>query len=135
MRRLVLALTVAALCDCSRSRIGPAPEASASASLSPALRDAALPPATASATLPPPAPCAPASGYRGEVLGVPVLARLGLDGARLHGRYLYERIGKDIALEGTAQPSGAVHLVEGALKSPTGTFDGACDASGSITGT
>jgi hypothetical protein len=64
-----------------------------------------------------------------------VFARLGLDGARLHGRYLYERIGKDIALEGTAQTSGAVHFVEGALKSPTGTFDGACDASESITGT
>jgi hypothetical protein len=64
-----------------------------------------------------------------------VFARLGVDGARLHGRYFYEQVGVDIALDGSVTPAGAVHLVEGNPRAPTGVFDGTCRPSGAIDGT
>jgi hypothetical protein len=78
--------------------------------------------------------CTIASGYRGQVLGVNVFARLGLDGARLHGRYFYERVGVDIALEGSVAPDGTMHFIEGDPKASSGRFRGACDATGAISG-
>ena len=68
-----------------------------------------------------------AAGYRGVVLGLPVFARLAVDGSRVHGRYFYERTGIDLPLHGSLAPDGAVHLVEGSAATPTGSFDGHCE--------
>jgi len=85
--------------------------------------------------LPDPAACWIAAGYRGAVLGLPVFVRLARDGARLHGRYFYERTGIDIALDGALSDDGTLHLVEGPASSPTGRFDGACEpGSGAFAG-
>ena len=73
---------------------------------------------------------------RGAWRDNPVFARLGLNGARLHGRYFYERIGVDIALEGSLAPDGALSLVEGPSGAPSGRFEGHCDAAtGDLAGT
>jgi hypothetical protein len=82
-----------------------------------------------------PTACWVAAGYRGAVLGLPVFVRLARDGARLHGRYFYERTGIDIALDGALSEDGTLHLVEGPASSPTGRFDGLCEpASGAFAG-
>src|SRR5580692_1613898 len=60
-----------------------------------------------------PVNCSLATGYRGSVSGLPVFARLASEGARLHGRYFYERTGSDISLEGSLSDQGDLHLVEG----------------------
>ncbi len=103
----------------------------ASASPSPAPPPALAEPAASRET---PA-CWLAAGYRGAVLGLPVFVRLAHDGTRLHGRYFYERMGIDIALEGALSEDGSLHLVEGPASSPTGRFDGSCEpASGAFAG-
>jgi hypothetical protein len=81
--------------------------------------------------------CEPATaGYHGVVLGQPVYARLEREGTRLRGRYFYEKIGVDIALEGSVSPGLSVSLKEGAPDSPSGRFEGVCyPSSGSLTGT
>jgi hypothetical protein len=77
-----------------------------------------------------------ASGYRGFVLQQPVYARLAREGGRLYGRYFYERIGVDIALEGLASAGVSIALTEGRSDAPTGRFEGVCDpTSGAIHGT
>ncbi len=80
--------------------------------------------------------CETASGYRGLVLGQPIYARLAQDGSRLYGRYFYEKVGVDIALNGSASADLSVVLTEGRPDAPTGRFAGACDPkSGAIQGT
>ena len=75
------------------------------------------------------------AGFRGSVFGLPVLARLTREGSRVRGRYFYEKIGVDIALAGTLSPDGTLRLAEGPTESPSGRFEGACNAAtGALTG-
>lgn len=67
--------------------------------------------------------CFTASGYRGKVLDVPVFARVEESRGQLRGRYFYERIGVDIALEGRVAEGGKIELRE-----KDGAFTGTCDA-------
>jgi hypothetical protein len=82
------------------------------------------------------ASCGTATGYRGSVMRQPVYARLARDGTRLHGRYFYEKVGVDIALEGSTSADFSIALTEGRPNASTGRFDGTCDPkSGAIRGT
>jgi hypothetical protein len=82
------------------------------------------------------AACWLAAGYRGAVLGLPVFARVAVDGTHLHGRYFYESKGLDIPVEGTLSADGVMHLTEGDPAAPSGRFEGACEPStGAFAGT
>jgi hypothetical protein len=85
---------------------------------------ATSPPApSSSAPSLPTVPCWTANGYRGEVVGQPVFARVALTGKQLRGRYFYERVGTDIGLHGTLSEAGDFSLSEG----PSGRFEGRCE--------
>jgi hypothetical protein len=62
-----------------------------------------------------------------------VLARIRVEGDRVHGRYFYERVGVDLPLEGTTT-AGKLSLREGKRAKPSGWFEGTCDAAGRMTG-
>jgi hypothetical protein len=65
-----------------------------------------------------------------------VYARLARNGPRLYGRYFYDKVGVDIALDGSVTSDSSIALTEGASDAPTGRFDGVCDPkSGAIRGT
>jgi hypothetical protein len=74
--------------------------------------------------------CFTAGGYRGKVLDAPVFARVEESRGLLRGRYFYERIGVDIALEGRVAEDGKLELRE-----KYGAFIGRCDpATGALSG-
>ncbi len=146
--RVVLLALPLILAACSRKTGGdatpapspPPPPAAIGPVKSAAAPAASVPSAAASAGVPGapevPVPCWSASGYRGEVAGLPVFARLGLDGRKIRGRYFYERVGTDIALGGSLSGAGDVTLTEGPPGAPSGRFEGRCEEpTGVIAGT
>lgn len=131
MRLPWLVMPFVATLPASCSRGPPAPSV--------ALVVASGPPATAP-TSPQEPPdslaCSIAAGYRGQVLGLPVFARLAREGTGLRGRYFYERTGLDLPLQGSLSDDGTLHLVEGGAVAPTGRFEGRCEpATGAFAGT
>jgi hypothetical protein len=128
MRMAVLAALLVLACD-ERPPDPPAPATPAAPS-APARADE-----QPAAPNDPPTPCPVTDGYRGVVFGQPVFARLGVDGARVRGRYFYAKAGIDLSLEGTITTKNTIRLVEGDRGKSTGTFVGSCDAAtGTLTG-
>jgi hypothetical protein len=66
--------------------------------------------------------------------GKEVFLRLERTGGALAGRYLYAKLGHDLALAGTIDGAGRLDLVEGDADKPTGHFAGTC-AGGVLDGT
>jgi hypothetical protein len=96
--------------------------------------DAAVHVQAAEAAAPLRVPCSLSGSYRGEVLGAPVFARLVQEGKRVHGRYFYDRVGIDIALEGTIDQD-TFTLREGDAAKASGTFEGKCGSgAGAVAG-
>ena len=121
----LLAMVVFLTWGCSRtsalSSPSPPSPAAPATSAAPVVPLATASPPTA------PFPCVLAAGYRGTVAGQPVFARLGSGGKGVHGRYFYERVGTDIALDGTLSRAGVLELTEVSAGKTTGAFSGTCD--------
>jgi hypothetical protein len=73
-------------------------------------------------------------GFHGTVAGQEVFLRLKRDGGALAGRYLYAKVGRDLALAGTIDGAGKIDLAEGDRAKPSGHFAGTC-AGGVLDGT
>jgi hypothetical protein len=131
---LALLVLVSACSRKAADAVSAAPSGAAAGTAIPiaSTRIAEAAPSSSSAADLPPVPCWTASGYRGEVVGQAVFARLALSGKQLRGRYFYERVGVDLGLAGKLGEAGGFSLSEG----PSGRFEGRCEEpTGVLSGT
>jgi hypothetical protein len=125
------AMTVLLLASCrGHDESHSAPSTTAAISSAPSVVDSVAAPAPTPVSL----AAVIATEFRGSIGKSPIVVRLRNDGAKLHGKYFYENVGVDIALEGAID---GTHLVldETSRGKRTGAFEGELASDGSLGGT